>query len=91
VCGADPSGTVLPWWAVPAIGGEVIVRSVRERSAVIDHTVLVVVRAAIERVVPLDLIESAERTRDRVPPPLRGLGQPKGPRRSNRPPTPTMG
>lgn len=94
VCGSGPDGSVLPWWAVPAVGGEVIVRSVRERTSSVGAGVLVVVRAAIERVVSLD--RPAEAANDQVSPdhlprPLRGLARPKGPRRSNRPTPPPMG
>ena len=52
-CGVGPDGVVLPWWAVPAYQGEVVLRSRREASRVVDG-VLVRVRTTLERVVPLD-------------------------------------
>ncbi len=84
VCGSSTGGAMLPWWAVPAIGGEVLVRSVRERATVIDHTILVVTRAAIERVVPLDRpSESARESPRRAL--LKGPDRTRNPRRSSRP------
>lgn len=47
-------GTVdLPWWAVPAEGGAILLRSTREYTTAVDGG-LVRVRATLERVVPLD-------------------------------------
>ena len=52
-CGAARDGVDLPWWAVPAFGGEVILRSsVLTRSP--TASALVVGEAVIERIVYLD-------------------------------------
>ena len=84
VCGSVAGSAVLPWWAVPAIGGDILVRSVRERATMVDNAILVVTRAAIERVVPLDRpAESAGATPRRSI--LKGLDMKRGPRRSDRP------
>lgn len=52
-CGATREGAELPWWAVPAQGGEVVLRSTRVQSQMEGDT-LVVARAVIETVIPLD-------------------------------------
>lgn len=83
VCGAQGSRLVLPWWAVPAKGGQVVLRSTRERWTALGNGVVVQVRAAIERVVPLD--EPREQARERAPGPPTPDPRPKGPRYSNRP------
>jgi hypothetical protein len=53
VCGTGPDGTTLPWWVVPAYGGEVVLESVWENRALVDG-VLVRVRTRLQRVIPLD-------------------------------------
>ncbi len=53
LCGTTPDGTTLPWWVVPAYGGEIVLESVRENSALVDG-VLVRVRTTLERVIHLD-------------------------------------
>jgi len=53
VCGTGPEGATLPWWVVPAYGGEVVLESVWENSALVDG-VLVRVRTRLQRVIPLD-------------------------------------
>lgn len=52
-CGVGAEEVVLPWWAVPANGGAVVLRSTRSESQLVDG-VLLQVRTTIERVVPLD-------------------------------------
>jgi hypothetical protein len=87
-CGAGSGGVEVPWWSVPSLGGEVVVRSEREQWARVDGDHVVHVRAIIERVVPLDrLPESADRS-------FTEPGQPLLPRerpRSRRGPRPIRG
>lgn len=52
-CGVADGAVTLPWWAVPAVHGEVVLRTSRETSELVDD-VLLRVRTTIERVVPLD-------------------------------------
>lgn len=84
VCGTSGAGLTLPWWAVPAKGGLVVLRSTRERWTGLGNGVVVQVRAAIERVVPLD--EPREQAREQAPGHPAPDPRPKGPRYSNRPP-----
>lgn len=65
VCGVTRDGTELPWWAVPALGGEVVLRSVRSEWRM-DGDTMVVGRAVIETVVPLD--RKVEEASDQVVP-----------------------
>lgn len=53
-CGVSEGGVRLPWWAVPAHGGEVILRTSRDRVEVVNE-VFLRVRTTIERPIPLDL------------------------------------
>jgi len=85
-CGANPDGAVVPWWAVPASGGEIRVRSTRERVMALEAGLLVVVRATIERLVPLD--RPADWAQELTVPPPRPFDRPRGPRRSTRTPPP---
>lgn len=87
-CAAGDGEATLPWWAVPADHGEVILRSRREREAELPDGTLLRVRATIERVLPLDVpnVQAAE------PPSLPGPpARPREQRRSSRPPRPIFG
>lgn len=53
-CGVGAAAVTLPWWAVPAVGGEVVLRTTRETVTTLANGVSLVIRATIERVVPLD-------------------------------------
>ncbi|MES2642194.1 MAG: hypothetical protein V4850_22110 [Myxococcota bacterium] len=77
VCGTTPDGTSLPWWVVPAYGGEIVLESVRENSALVDG-VLVRVRTTLERVIRLD--EPAGTTAEEEHPAFRPYSM-HGPRR----------
>ena len=55
VCGGARDGVDLPWWAVPAKGGEIVLRSIRTHRSRAGER-LVVGRAVMERVVPLDVL-----------------------------------
>lgn len=52
-CGTEEGRVRLPWWAVSAYQGEVVLRSTRTHHQLIDG-VLVTTRTTIERVIPLD-------------------------------------
>lgn len=54
VCGTAGDTVELPWWTVPARGGSVVLRVVRERVARPEGAATVRVRSVIERVVPLE-------------------------------------
>lgn len=61
-CGVDGARAHLPWWAVPAKGGEVALRSERVVELPLDAEHRLRIRAVIERMVPLDQApESASR------------------------------
>ncbi|MDP2311070.1 MAG: hypothetical protein Q8P18_33930 [Pseudomonadota bacterium] len=81
VCGTSAAGTTLPWWVVPAYGGEIVLESVRENSALVDG-VLVRVRTTLERVIQLD--EPAGTTAEEERPAFRPYSM-HGPRRLVRP------
>ena len=81
VCGAGPGGVTLPWWVVPASGGEVVLRSTHVERGLVDG-VLLEVHSTLERVVPLD--QPAGTTADEKPLPSRGPPVPAGPRRVQR-------
>lgn len=53
VCGGARDGVDLPWWAVPAKGGEIVLRSSRTHRSLAGER-LVIGRAVMERAVPLD-------------------------------------
>lgn len=85
VCGGARDGVDLPWWAVPASGGEVVLRGRRvhrSRVATADGDRLIVGEALMERVVPLDQpIEAAPAPLPRAP--ARALpAPPRAPARS---------
>ncbi len=86
-CGVDRTGVTLPWWAVPAQGGEVVLRSSREESNLVDG-VLLRVRTTIERRIPLDrpVWTTAEEER-----PDFEAYSPHGPRRLQRRPRQPVG
>ena len=68
VCGATREGAEIPWWAVPAGGGEVVLRSTRIQSRM-EGERLVVARAVIETVIPLDRSVEESATQERISPP----------------------
>lgn len=86
-CGATAAGATLPWWAVPAWGGQVVLRSTREQTILVDG-VLVRTRSTLERVIPLDV--PAGTTAEEKEPRFRSY-TPHGPRRLVRPPRATVG
>lgn len=88
VCGTNAGGADLPWWTTPALGGEVLVRSAREQAWRLPDGTLVLVRAVIERVLP---IEGGETDGARARPPPRLELVPKPPRRTTRAPRPWTG
>ena len=82
-CGATRDGVDLPWWAVPAFGGEVILRSsVLTRSP--TRSALVVGEAVIESVILLDhpVVEPPS-----IGPRVPTLRPPRSPFKSRRLPT----
>jgi hypothetical protein len=89
VCGARADGTQLPWWAVPAYGGEVVLRSSHAETGVIDGTLLRV-RSTLERIVPLDA-PGGTTANEKLPPPPRNTPTTPIPRRLLRAPRSPMG
>jgi len=87
-CGTGAAAVTLPWWAAPAVGGEIVLGSTRERVTTLANGVILVVRARIERVVPLDAPDeqAGERPSGRETP---LPGRPARP--SSRPPRPIFG
>lgn len=53
VCGSARDGVDLPWWAVPAYGGDVVLRSRRVHSSYVGD-MLVIGEAFVETVIHLD-------------------------------------
>ncbi|MFZ5476316.1 MAG: hypothetical protein ACOZNI_06020 [Myxococcota bacterium] len=86
-CGAGPEGVALPWWAVPARGGSVVLRAARERAVLLEDGTLVRARAVLERVVPLDApaATTVEAAGPPAPPPTRARPMLAAPRRIARP------
>lgn len=64
-CRGDESGVRVPWWLVPAAGGAVVLRVERDHLTIVPDRGVVHVRAALEKVVPLDVPLT---TRDEAPP-----------------------
>lgn len=60
-CGAGPTGVILPWWSVPARGGEVVIESTRVHGSGPDDAMRVT-RATIARHVGLDVDPPATRS-----------------------------
>ncbi len=89
VCGAGAAGTTLPWWSVPAFGGEVVLRTTHLQAGTIDG-VQVRVRSTIERVVPLDRPEGTTAEEEPGTPARRPAPLPP-PRRLTRPGRVTVG
>lgn len=85
VCGAAADGADLPWWTTPALGGEVLVRSVREQARRLSDGTVVGARAVIERLLP---IEGAQPDGARVRPPPRLELAPRPPKKLTRAPRP---
>jgi hypothetical protein len=88
VCGASRDGAVLPWWAVPAYGGEVVIRSTHELTGTVDGAAIRA-RSIIERVVPLD-VPAGTTADEKALPPSRP-GQALTPRRLQRTPRSPIG
>lgn len=59
-CGAGPTGVTLPWWSVPARGGEVVIESTRVHGSG-PTGAMRVTRATIARHVRLDVAPPATR------------------------------
>ena len=89
VCGATSTGVDLPWWSVPALGGEVVLRSMWTRATLTERDVLVRARATLERVILLDAPpEVASEPSLLLPPPG---GVPTSPRKVRRTAASPMG
>lgn len=70
VCGVGAAGVRLPWWAVPPVGGSVVLRTTRSRGAQLDEGVLVRARSTLELVVPLDAPSAASSLLRALPAPV---------------------
>ncbi len=85
-CSAGPRGGSVPRWAAPADGGNVTLRSIRDRVTVIPNEAIVRVHSAIERFVPLDVPLTTVRSTPEQPPAraLLPASVPSAPRHSGR-------
>lgn len=76
-CGALRDGAELPWWAVPALGGTVVVRASRDRSTTVDRTMfhthaIIEVPVSLDAPVLVPVIEPTPRVvKDPAPQPRR--------------------